>query len=198
MSIDIFKIIMTKKDGRNLRSINSQKLIVDACIKLFKAGNLEPTAQQVADESGVGIRTVFRQFDEMENLFKSVDAVLSKDYDFEVRYDPSSSFDARLQSAISHMNAGYEKHKLIMFMTVSKMWKYEFLRKNYLMYQDLIKSKTEEILPEVLSFDTESRHLFHASLSFAMWTRLQGQKLNNGQINKAMFRQCILITNDNK
>jgi len=198
MSIDIFKIIMTKKDGRNLRSVNSQKLIVDACIKLFKAGNLEPTAQQVADESGVGIRTVFRQFDEMENLFKSVDAVLSKDYDFEVRYDPSSSFDARLQSTISHMNAGYEKHKLIMFMTVSKMWKYEFLRKNYLMYQDLIKSKTEEILPEVLSFDTESRHLFHASLSFAMWTRLQGQKLNNGQINKAMFRQCILITNDNK
>ena len=198
MSIDIFKIIMTKQDGRNLRSINSQKLIVDACIKLFKAGNLEPTAQQVADESGVGIRTVFRQFDEMENLFKSVDAVLSKDYDFEVSYDPSSSFDARLQSTISHMNAGYEKHKLIMFMTVSKMWKYEFLRKNYLMYQDLIKSKTEEILPEVLSFDTESRHLFHASLSFAMWTRLQGQKLNNGQINKAMFRQCILITNDNK
>ena len=198
MSIDIFEIIMTKQDGRNLRSVNSQKLIVDACIKLFKAGNLEPTAQQVADESGVGIRTVFRQFDEMENLFKSVDAVLSKDYDFEVRYDPSSSFDARLQSAISHMNAGYEKHKLIMFMTVSKMWKYEFLRKNYLMYQDLIKSKTEEILPEVLSFDTESRHLFHASLSFAMWTRLQGQKLNNGQINKAMFRQCILITNDNK
>jgi len=198
MSIDIFEIIMTKQDGRNLRSVNSQKLIVDACIKLFKAGNLEPTAQQVADESGVGIRTVFRQFDEMENLFKSVDAVLSKDYDFEVRYDPSSSFDARLQSTISHMNAGYEKHKLIMFMTVSKMWKYEFLRKNYLMYQDLIKSKTEEILPEVLSFDTESRHLFHASLSFAMWTRLQGQKLNNGQINKAMFRQCILITNDNK
>ena len=198
MSIDIFKIIMTKKDGRNLRSINSQKLIVDACIKLFKAGNLEPTAQQVADESGVGIRTVFRQFDEMENLFKSVDAVLSKDYDFEVSYDPSSSFDARLQSTISHMNAGYEKHKLIMFMTVSKMWKYEFLRKNYLMYQDLIKSKTEEILPEVLSFDTVSRHLFHASLSFAMWTRLQGQKLNNDQINKAMFRQCILITNDNK
>ena len=198
MSIDIFEIIMTKQDGRNLRSINSQKLIVDACIKLFKAGNLEPTAQQVADESGVGIRTVFRQFDEMENLFKSVDAVLSKDYDFEVSYDPSSSFDARLQSTISHMNTGYEKHKLIMFMTVSKMWKYEFLRKNYLMYQDLIKSKTEEILPEVLSFDTESRHLFHASLSFAMWTRLQGQKLNNGQINKAMFRQCILITNDNK
>ena len=48
-------------------------------LNYIKAGNLEPTAQQVADESGVGIRTVFRQFDEMENLFKSVDAVLSKE-----------------------------------------------------------------------------------------------------------------------
>ena len=198
MSIDIFKIIMSKKDGRNLRSINSQKLIVDACIKLFKAGNLEPTAQQVADESGVGIRTVFRQFDEMENLFKSVDAVLSKEFDFEVKYDTSSSFETRLQSIIKHMNAGYEKHKLIMFMTVSNMWKYRFLKENYLMYQDIIKNKTEEILPEVLNFDTESRHLFHASLAFAMWTRLQGQKLNNDQITKAMLRQCLLIANDNK
>jgi AcrR family transcriptional regulator len=198
MSIAIFLIIMTKQDGRNLRSINSQKLIVDACIKLFKAGNLEPTAQQVADESGVGIRTVFRQFDEMENLFKSVDAVLSKEYDFKVNYDPYSSFETRLQSIINHMNAGYEKHKLIMFMTVSQMWKYRFLKENYLMYQDIIKNKTEEILPEVLNFDTESRHLFHASLAFAMWTRLQGQKLNNDQITKAMLRQCLLIANDNK
>ena len=189
---------MAKKDGRNLRSINSQKLIVDACIKLFKEGNLEPTAQQVADESGVGIRTVFRQFDEMENLFKAVDAVLSKDYDFNVKYDPSSSFKARLQTITNHMNTGYEKHKLIMFMTVSKMWKYEFLRKNYLMYQDRIKDKTEEVLPEVLGFDNESKHLFHASLSFAMWTRLQGQKLNSDQIKKAMLRQCLLIAEDNK
>jgi AcrR family transcriptional regulator len=171
---------------------------VDACIKLFKEGNLEPTAQQVADESGVGIRTVFRQFDEMENLFKAVDAVLSKDYDFNVKYDPSASFKARLQTITNHMNTGYEKHKLIMFMTVSKMWKYEFLRKNYLMYQDRIKDKTEEVLPEVLGFDNESKHLFHASLSFAMWTRLQGQKLNSDQIKKAMLRQCLLIAEDNK
>jgi len=189
---------MAKQDGRNLRSINSQKLIVDACIKLFKEGNLEPTAQQVADESGVGIRTVFRQFDEMENLFKAVDAVLSKDYDFNVKYDPSAPFEARLKTITNHMNAGYEKHKLIMFMTVSKMWKYEFLRKNYLMYQDRIKDKTEEVLPEVLGFDNESKHLFHASLSFAMWTRLQGQKLNSDQIKKAMLRQCLLIAEDNK
>ena len=35
-------------------------------------------------------------------------------------------------------------------------------------------------------------------LSFAMWTRLQGQKLNSDQIKKAMLRQCLLIAEDNK
>ena len=64
--------------------------------------------------------------------------------------------------------------------------------------QMLLEQKASMLMQDVLGFDNESRHLFHASLSFAMWTRLQGQKLNNGQINKAMFRQCILITKDNK
>ena len=72
------------------------------------------------------------------------------------------------------------------------------MRENFLMYQDRIKDKTEEVLPEVLGFYNESRHLFHASLSFAMWTRLRGQKLNNDQLKKAMLRQCLLIANDNK
>lgn len=188
---------MAKQDGRTLRSVRSQKLIVAAVIKLIRAGNLEPTAQVVADESGVGIRTVFRQFDDMENLLKSVDAELSKDYDFEVKFDPSSSFNDRLSVVINNLNSGYKRHKLIMFMTVSKMWKYKFLQENYMNYQKKIKQKTEEIIPEVLNFDDESQHLFHATLSFALWSRLQGQGLDKDQIKSAMFRQCMMILNKN-
>jgi len=197
MSIDIFKRDMTKQDGRTLRSVKSQKLIVDAVIKLIREGNLEPTAQVVADKSGVGIRTVFRQFDDMENLLKSVDAELSKDYNFEVKFDPSSSFNDRLSVVINNLNSGYKRHKLIMFMTVSKMWKYKFLQENYMNYQKKIKQKTEEIIPEVLNFDDESQHLFHATLSFALWSRLQGQGLDKDQIKSAMFRQCMMILNKN-
>lgn len=188
---------MAKQDGRTLRSVKSQKLIVDAVIKLIREGNLEPTAQVVADKSGVGIRTVFRQFDDMENLLKSVDAELSKDYNFEVKFDPSSSFNDRLSVVINNLNSGYKRHKLIMFMTVSKMWKYKFLQENYMNYQKKIKQKTEEIIPEVLNFDDESQHLFHATLSFALWSRLQGQGLNKDQIKSAMFRQCMMILNKN-
>ena len=186
---------MKSQDGRNLRSIKSQQMIVDALIKLVKAGNLEPTAQKVADESGVGIRTVFRQFDDMENLLKAADAKLSKDYNFEITFDPTAPLTSRLLNVIKHLNSGYKKHKLIMFMTVSNMWKYKFLQENYMRYQNIIKEKTEEALPEILNLDHELRELMHATLSFAFWTRLQGQALDKHKIQRAMLRQGMMIFN---
>ena len=193
MSIDILKYSMTKQDGRILRSVKSQKLIVEACIKLFKEGNFVPTAQLVANESGVGIRTVFRLFDDMENLLKSVDAEMRKDYDFEVKFDPNSSFENRLLVGVDHLCAIYKKHKIIMFGTVSNMWKYKFLQENYMNYQKMIMQKVEEVLPEVLNFDGELQELTHATLSFAFWMRLQGQGLKKDQIKSAMIRQCMMI-----
>ena len=186
---------MSNQDGRVLRSVKSQKLIVGAYIKLLRAGTMEPTAQMVADKSRIGIRTVFRQFDDMENLLKSVDAELSKDYNFDVKFDPISSFKDRLAIAINHFNSGYKKHRLIMFATASNMWKYKFLEKNYMNYQKIIRTKTEEVLPEVLNFDSELQELTHATLSFAFLTRLHGQGLKKDQIKSAVVRQCIMIFN---
>ena len=132
---------MSGQDGRNLRSIKSQQMIVDALIKLVKEGNFEPTAQKVADESGVGIRTVFRQFDDMENLLKVSDAKLSKDYNFDIKFDPTASLTSRLLVATKYLNSSYQKHKLIIFMTISNMWKYKFLQENFMGYQNIIKEK---------------------------------------------------------
>ena len=55
-----------KQDGRRLRSLTSQTIIVDALLVLLKRGILEPTAQQIANEAGISIRTVFRQIEDME------------------------------------------------------------------------------------------------------------------------------------
>jgi hypothetical protein len=129
----------------------------------------------------------------MENLLKSVDAEMRKDYDFEVKFDPNSSFENRLLVGVDHLCAVYEKHQIIMFGTISNMWKYKFLQENYMNYQKMIMQKVEEVLPEVLNFDGELQELTHATLSFAFWMRLQGQGLKKDQINSAMVRQCMMI-----
>ena len=55
-------------DGRRLRSERSRQAIIDAMLKLVEEGVLVPTAQQVSERAGVGIRSVFRHFSDMESL----------------------------------------------------------------------------------------------------------------------------------
>ena len=45
-----------------------------------------PTPPAPMTQSGVAIRTVFRQFDDMQNLLKASDAKLSKDYNFDIKF----------------------------------------------------------------------------------------------------------------
>ena len=56
-------------DGRLLRSERSREQIVDALYELIGEGHMQPTAQQVAERSGVALRSVFRLFSDMDALY---------------------------------------------------------------------------------------------------------------------------------
>jgi AcrR family transcriptional regulator len=53
-------------DGRRHRSQKSQASIVNAMLALVAEGNLEPSADQIADIAKVGRRSVFRHFKDMD------------------------------------------------------------------------------------------------------------------------------------
>ncbi len=63
-------------DGRVLRSERSRESIVEALFELIGEGVLRPTAQQVAERAGVGLRTVFRHFSDMDTLFAELNEKL--------------------------------------------------------------------------------------------------------------------------
>jgi AcrR family transcriptional regulator len=56
------------EDGRRARRHRSRDLAVDALLDLLKEGVIRPTAQQVAERSGVSLRSIFRIFDDVETL----------------------------------------------------------------------------------------------------------------------------------
>src|SRR5262249_45529991 len=66
-------------DGRQRRAERSREAIVSALFELVGEGVLEPTAQEVAERAGVGIRSVFRHFDDKDGLFATMDARLRRD-----------------------------------------------------------------------------------------------------------------------
>ncbi len=60
--------IAEKGDGRSLRSARTRRLVVDVFLDLLGEGEAQPTAQQVADRSGVSMRSIFRLFEDVDAL----------------------------------------------------------------------------------------------------------------------------------
>ncbi|MBX9814665.1 MAG: TetR/AcrR family transcriptional regulator, partial [Sphingomonas sp.] len=59
-------------DGRYARSRATRDKIVTALLDLVREGDVSPSAARVAETAGVGLRTVFRHFDEMDTLYRAM------------------------------------------------------------------------------------------------------------------------------
>jgi AcrR family transcriptional regulator len=59
-------------DGRINRSVVTRRKIVDALKELVYEGILTPTAEQVAKRAKIGLRTVFRHFDDLNSLYSEI------------------------------------------------------------------------------------------------------------------------------
>jgi AcrR family transcriptional regulator len=69
----------TAQDGRVRRGARNRELILEAIFELVQGGQLQPTAEEVAQRAGVGMRTVFRHFADMESLFTEMAARVERE-----------------------------------------------------------------------------------------------------------------------
>lgn len=67
-----------QSDGRRARSHTSRQRIVDAMMTLIAGGEMMPSAARVAEEAGIGLRTVFRHFDDMDAIYAEISAIISR------------------------------------------------------------------------------------------------------------------------
>jgi AcrR family transcriptional regulator len=55
-------------DGRTARRDRNREAVIEALMEYLDEGNAQPTAQMLAVRSGVSLRSVFRYFDDLEEL----------------------------------------------------------------------------------------------------------------------------------
>ena len=72
------KAAAARVDGRRERSRSSHRRIVEAMMELIAGGDLMPSAARVAEEAGIGLRTVFRHFDDMDSLYSEISATIAE------------------------------------------------------------------------------------------------------------------------
>ena len=165
----------SKQDGRRLRSLTSQNIIVDAMMTLIQRGILEPTAQQVADEAGIGIRTVFRQVQDKENLFLKMDEKVRARLQETLKRaaDPRGNLEERIEGLIELEAELFENNLQFLRATLANKWKYNTLQKNYERNQRNIKSLLYAWIPELKDLSESKQILLTSVNSVGYWIELR-------------------------
>jgi len=162
-------------DGRRLRSERSRKSMIDAALELIEEGNFAPTAKQISARAGVGIRSFFRQFEDMDQFFAAVDehTVGSFWESFLHEGDREGELPERLDSILATYAKAFEEHRSLLLATKPLRWSSRVLKANYERYQQISRANKERWLPEISQLASDERELADAYLSFEMWHRLR-------------------------
>ena len=166
--------IVGSSDGRRQRSERSQTAIIEAALLLMEEGTLVPTAQQIADRAGVGIRSFFRHFADMDSLFLAADEMLLDSYEalFQVA-DRDGSLSNRVSRAVELYGNAFDNLMQMILCTKALLWRFPKLKENYAWHQKRLRKELELWLPEVADLPRDRREAVHAVASFEMWHRLR-------------------------
>ena len=184
------------KDGRARRAERSREAIVDALVALVGEGTPIPTAQQVADRAGVGIRTVFRHFSDMEKLFSEMDARI----DAEAR--PLLAFEGKLESASPIERArDLAQRRAVFFERIApykragnlKRARSKFIQARHMQLVRGLREDLVRCLPELQAAQPELRDALELAASFETWDRLRSeQKLSRSRATAA-FEHLLTV-----
>lgn len=99
-----------RQDGRRLRSERTRQAIIDAYLELLRRSPLMPTAQQIADEAGYSVRSVFERFSDLNALtLATADYAIVQGQAEAVARDVDADRPDRIQSHVATRAAACEK-----------------------------------------------------------------------------------------
>ncbi len=192
------------EDGRVLRGTRNRDRITDALFELIESGELIPTAEQVAQRAGVGERTVFRHFADMETLF----AELSGRLDGEMRpllEQPAAvgNREARVCALVDRRAELYERISPFKHSGALQRVHSQFLqRKHAAMNRTLREHLVNALGPELAGAADLTLEALDCLTSFEAWDRLRNdQHLSReraSQVSVASVLRLLLAMDDDR
>ncbi len=161
-------------DGRRTRGVDNRRKIVNALLTLVEAGNIHPSAELVAKEAGVGLRTVFRHFADRESLHASISERMTADIRPIIEQPfAASDWRGRLDELIDRRAQIFER--LLPFKVASDAHRHtsRFLTSEH---NALVKLQSEgllRVLPAKVADDKQLIAALDLVLSFDAWKRLR-------------------------
>jgi AcrR family transcriptional regulator len=174
-------------DGRRRRSQDSRSRIVAAMVELVRAGDISPSAADVAARAGVGLRSVFRHFKDMESLYREMTDVIETDLRAAVAKPfKGETWRERVLELIDRRGAGFEQITPMRRASDARRHASAVLQEDH----QRLTLALREILRHQLPRDAVGRPTFEALellLSFEAWSRLRREQgLSPNEARKAL------------
>lgn len=160
-------------DGRRRRSEVSRDRIVAAMLALVEEGAITPSAEDVAARARVGLRSVFRHFTDMDNLYAEMTVRLSQGYTAALAPFESPDWRGRLDEAIDRRLTIYER--LLPFKRAADAHRHESaaIQAHHDAINTLLRARLKLLLPPHLENDAAAFEALDMLLSIDIWARLR-------------------------
>jgi AcrR family transcriptional regulator len=179
-------------DGRKHRSQKSQMLIVNAMLELVAKGNLEPSADQIAEIAKVGRRSVFRHFSDMDTLYREMNNSIAATMGSIVQ-QPFLAVDWRGQvlELVDRRAVGFEKMKPFLLAGQVHRHRSAFLKTAHAQFVGILRNILMAILPKDAARDAVLVEALDMLLSFESWNRLREDQGLSIAKSKRVLKQAI-------
>lgn len=164
-------------DGRRRRGQDNRARIVAAMMEIVHSGDVAPSAEQVAARADVGLRTVFRHFQDMDSLYREIAAVVAREVRASLdRPLRSEAWRDRLIELVGRRAMAFEK--MAPYKRAADVFRHrsKFLGSDYAKMIVELREILERELPRQVARDRDLVESLDMLLSFETWSRLRREQ----------------------
>lgn len=164
-------------DGRRVRGEDNRKRIIAAFVDLLRRGRVTPTAEEVAARAEVGLRTVFRHFEDMERLYREM-AVEIEAPVWPIFEKPFVSQDwrGRLFEIIERRAEIFERIMPFKIAAIVNASRSPFLRRRQRWFAKMQRQILLDVVPELIDLPEATINALDINLSFEAWAGLRRER----------------------
>lgn len=145
-------------------------------VALTGEGHVTPSAEQVAARAGVGLRSVFRHFADMDSLYAGMAERIGREYGGWLDPFEGADWRTRLGEMLARRTATYER--LMPYKRAADAHRHmsTTIQRNHEALLATMRERLVALLPSVLAEDTMRLETLDLLLSFETWLRLRSEQ----------------------
>ncbi len=165
------------EDGRRRRGEDNRAKIIAAMLELIYSGEVAPGAELVAQRADVGLRTVFRHFQDMESLYREMSVVIARGLQIGAETPfRSSDWRERVVELIERRSWAFEKVGPFLRASAAFRHRSKFLDADYANFARALRLILKRQVPADVARDQLKMEALDLLLSFETWSRLRREQ----------------------